>query len=119
MVGECDVISVVTELMVESGFGSRYDGGARVLVIAAREHIHHTSRVVATDALLTLFLTTLTLRYLNTPPCLFGDPADGLEPAMRFPVNNTFFSIKRCTVRVCEPDVALEGRRRVLCLCSA
>jgi hypothetical protein len=30
-IGECDVISVATEFMVESWFGSRCDGGARVL----------------------------------------------------------------------------------------
>ncbi len=36
---ECGVISVATEFMVGSRFGSRYDGGARVLLIAARVHL--------------------------------------------------------------------------------
>jgi hypothetical protein len=40
---ECDVISVVTGFMVGGRFGSRYDGGARmllsVLLIAARKHV--------------------------------------------------------------------------------
>jgi hypothetical protein len=55
MMEECDVISVVTEFMVEGRFGSRYDGGSRVLYIAAREHLHHTSRVVSFNQLLTLY----------------------------------------------------------------
>jgi hypothetical protein len=37
-----------------AGLGSRYDGGARVLHIAAREHLHHTSRAVGFNQLLTL-----------------------------------------------------------------
>jgi hypothetical protein len=34
---------------VGSRFGSRYEGGARVLLLAAGEHLHHTSRVGATS----------------------------------------------------------------------
>ena len=37
------------------------------------------------------------LGYLNTPPCLFGNPADGLALAVPIPLNTTFFSVKRCS----------------------
>ena len=33
--------------------------------------------------------------FLTLPPCLWGDPADGLEEPFLLPLNTTLLSIKR------------------------
>jgi hypothetical protein len=53
---------------VGSQFGSRHDGRARVLLIAARKHLHHISQVVGFNQLLTVTLTLTPNSQVHRPP---------------------------------------------------